>query len=87
MKERWQIVCQDPARTTIHRLRNFGEELYRELAENRSYEIDLAIIDRTTERIFFFAEKGGRKETRMIVDKLLDAHLMTDECRIDVAAG
>ncbi len=87
MKERWQIVCQDPARTTIHRLRNFGEGLYRELAENRAYEIDLASIDCATERIIVFAENGRRKATRVIVDKLLDAHLMTDECRIDVAAG
>ena len=59
----------------IHRIRNFGEDLYREFRDSRLAEVDLAEIDRATDKLAVRGIKNRKYHTvEEIVRKLLMRH-------------
>jgi len=59
----------------IHRIRDFGEDLYRKFRVSGLAEIDLAEVDRATERIVVTdIKKRSYHSVEQIVRKLLTPH-------------
>jgi hypothetical protein len=59
----------------IHRIRNFGEELYREFRGSDLAEVDLVEIDRATDRIVIGdIKKRNYHAVERMVRKLLARH-------------
>jgi hypothetical protein len=86
----WQIVIdfELPADTfgrsgLIHRIRNFGEDLYRAFRDSRQAHVDLEDIDRATDRICVTTIKN--RQVRTVagrIRKLLERHHLDDVARL-----
>jgi hypothetical protein len=67
----------------IHRIRNFGEDLYLAYRDSREAHVDLAEIDRAVDRICVTTIKNRR--VRMVagrIRKLLERHHLDNVARL-----
>ncbi|RWM72458.1 MULTISPECIES: hypothetical protein [Mesorhizobium] len=69
---------------TIHRIQNFGEDLWRSYRANNRVQIDLGEIDRATDEIVFMVRDTFLKKSLTEVHRLLKVHLMENEAVIDI---
>jgi hypothetical protein len=67
----------------VHRVRNFGESLYRVLLENGWASISLADIDKATNQLRV-AVRSSRKVRRLssLIEELLDRHGLVTIARL-----
>ncbi|AZN99615.1 hypothetical protein EJ066_22205 [Mesorhizobium sp. M9A.F.Ca.ET.002.03.1.2] len=90
MKEvqtRVRIRFIDWEKSTIHRIQNFGEDLWRSYRANNRVEIDLGEIDRARDEIIFLVRDTFLKKSLTEVHRLLKVHLMESEVVIDIEAA
>lgn len=71
-------------KSTIHRIQNFGEDLWRSYRANNRVQIDLGEIDRATDEIVFMVRDTFLKKSLTEVHRLLKVHLMENEAVIDI---
>ncbi|WP_192365140.1 hypothetical protein [Mesorhizobium mediterraneum] len=86
MKEvqiRVRIRFIDYEKSTIHRIQNFGEDLWRSYRANNRVQIELGEIDRATDEINFLVRDTFLQRSLAEVHRLLKAHLMENEAIID----
>lgn len=78
-----RIRFVDPEKSTIHRIRNFGEDLWRGFREDKRVEINLEEIDRARDEIAYLVHGKFLKRSLSEVHRLLKLHLMKNEVVID----
>jgi hypothetical protein len=76
------VVFPDPDRSTIHRIRNFGEDVWTAYRENRRVYVDLDQVDSATDRIRLEVRRGEVARVRKDLAKIIERHMMIDECLI-----
>jgi len=79
----WRIVIDftlGPTRASdIHRIRNFGEELYRCSGRDGWASISLADVDGATNQLSVSVRSSRRvRRVAQMIDKLLAQHLLKD---------
>ncbi|UVC12994.1 hypothetical protein [Mesorhizobium onobrychidis] len=87
MKEvqiRVRIRFIDYEKSTIHRIQNFGEDLWCSYRANNRVQIDLGEIDRATDEINFLVRDTFLQRSLTEVHRLLKANLMENEAVIDI---
>ena len=90
MKEvqvRVRIRFVDWQQSTIHRIHNFGEDLWRSFRDNNRVDIDLEEIDRAVGEISFLVRDSFLKRSLSEVHRLLTVHFMENEVVIDTASA
>jgi hypothetical protein len=83
VKIRVRIRFIDWEKSTIHRIRNFGEDLWRSFRDNNRIEIDLGEIDEAIDEIAFLVRDTFLKQSMPEVRRLLEVHLMETEAIVD----
>ncbi|PBC11856.1 hypothetical protein [Mesorhizobium sp. WSM3859] len=86
MKEvqiRVRIRFIDWEKSTVHRIQNFGEDLWRSFRDNNRIQIDLGEIDRAVDEITFVVRDTFLKKSLPEVHRVLRAHLMETEAIVD----
>jgi hypothetical protein len=73
----------DWERSTVHRIQNFGEDLWRIFRDNRRVEIDLEEIDHAIDEITFLVRDTFLKKSLNEVHHLLKVHFMENEVIIE----
>ena len=89
MKEaqiRVRIRFTDWERSDVHRIHNFGEDLWRSFRGNNRIQIDLGEIDQALDEITFLVRDTFLKRSLPEVHRLLKVHLMETEAVIDTEA-
>ncbi|MDX8532592.1 hypothetical protein RFM41_34095 [Mesorhizobium sp. VK25A] len=81
-----RICFIDPDKSTIHRIRNFGEDLWRRFRDNKHVEIDLKEIDRAKDDIAYFVHARFLRRSLSEVHRLLKVHFMESEVVIDTGS-
>ena len=67
----------------IHRIRNFGEELYVRCREDGWASISLAEVDRATDQLRVRVRSGRRvRRIAQMIDALLVRHFLSDIARM-----
>ena len=67
----------------IHRIRNFGEDLYRHCRNDGWASISIADIDRATDRVCVSVRSARRvRRTAQMIEKLLVQHCLRDIARL-----
>ncbi|RWL20071.1 MAG: hypothetical protein E5X64_36340 [Mesorhizobium sp.] len=84
VQNRVRIRFVDYEKSTIHRIQNFGEDLWRSYRANNRVQIDLGEIDRATDEIVFMVRDTFLKKSLTEVHRLLKVHLMENEAVIDI---
>ena len=79
-----RIVFSDPDGASIHRIRNFGESLWRAMRQERRNLIDFEEIDLAASAISLTVRVRNRKAAMAIVEQVLSAHSMREEARIEI---
>jgi hypothetical protein len=82
MPVRVRITFLDPEQSSVHRIRNFGEDLWRVLHENKRVEIDIGEIDRAIDEITYTVRGKFLRRTLAEVRHRLKLHFMEDEAVI-----
>lgn len=74
---------QPGRRALVHRVRNFGEDLYRACREDGWAEISLDEVDRATNQLIVKVA-SARRERRIaaMIEALLASHLFTGQARL-----
>jgi hypothetical protein len=80
---RVRIHFVDWERSTIHRIRNFGEDLWRSFREDKQVEVDLGEIDRAVDEVTYVVRRRFLKRSLTEVHRLLGVHFMENEVVID----
>ena len=75
----------DPERSTIHRIHNFGEDLWRALRHCKAVEIDLGEIDRSRGVIRYSVSRRQLRRSLATTDDVLIRNLMKEEAAIEIA--
>ncbi|MER9238374.1 hypothetical protein [Mesorhizobium sp. M0633] len=86
MKEvriRVRIRFVDWERSEVHRIQNFGEDLWRSFRDNNRIQIDLGEIDRAVDEITFLVRDTFLKRSLPEVHRLLKVHFMETEAVIE----
>ena len=83
-KVRVRIRFPDWERTTVHRIHNFGEDLWRRFRDNNRVDIDLEEIDRAVGEISIRVRDSFLSKGLDEVRRLLKTHLMENEVVIDI---
>ncbi len=83
MTVRVRIHFVDWERSTIHRIRNFGEDLWRSFREDKQVEVDLGEIDRAVDEVTYVVRRRFLKRSLTEVHRLLGVHFMENEVVID----
>ncbi|MBZ9864338.1 hypothetical protein LB515_03020 [Mesorhizobium sp. CA15] len=86
MKE-LRIRFIDHEKSTIHRIQNFGEDLWRSFRENKHVEIDLEEIDRAKDEIAYLVHSRFLRRSLSEVHRLLKVHFMEGEVVIDTGSA
>ncbi|MDG4874320.1 hypothetical protein P9273_04300 [Mesorhizobium sp. WSM4935] len=76
----------DHEKSTIHRIRNFGEDLWRCFRDDKHVEIDLEEIDRAKEEITYLVHGRFLRRSLSEVRQLLKVHFMESEVVIDTGS-
>lgn len=84
VQNRVRIRFVDYEKSTIHRIQNFGEDLWRSYRANNRVQIDLGETDRATDEIVFMVRDTFLKKSLTEVHRLLKVHLMENEAVIDI---
>ncbi|MCV3208560.1 hypothetical protein OHD62_27275 [Mesorhizobium sp. YC-39] len=84
VQNRVRIRFVDFEKSTVHRIRNFGEDLWRGYRANNRIQIDLGEIDHATDEISFLVRDTFLNRRLTEVHRLLKVHLMENEAVIDV---
>jgi hypothetical protein len=67
----------------IHRIRNFGEDLYRHCRNDGWASISLADIDRATDRITVSVRSARHvRRSAQMIEKLIVQHCLSDIARL-----
>ncbi|MDX8516587.1 hypothetical protein RFM70_32530 [Mesorhizobium sp. VK23E] len=77
----------DHEKSTIHRIRNFGEDLWRSFRDNKHVEIDLKEIDRAKDEIIYLVHGRFLRRSLSEVHRLLKVHFMESEVVIDTGSA
>ena len=77
----------DWEQSTIHWIRNFGEDLWRSFRERKEVEVDLEEIDRALDEISYLVRRRFLKRSLSEVHRLLTVHFMENEVVIDTASA
>ncbi|RWM30203.1 MAG: hypothetical protein E5Y01_19650 [Mesorhizobium sp.] len=77
----------DHEKSTIHRIRNFGEDLWRSFRDNKQVEIDLTDIDRAKDEIAYLVHGRFLRRSLSEVHRLLKVHFMENEVVIDTGSA
>ncbi|MDX8527554.1 hypothetical protein RFM68_23930 [Mesorhizobium sp. MSK_1335] len=80
---RVRIRFTDWEQSTVHRIRNFGEDLWRSFREDKHVEVDLEEIDRALDEIVYSVRRRFLKRSLSEVHRLLTVHFMENEMVID----
>ncbi|MBZ9794612.1 hypothetical protein [Mesorhizobium sp. ES1-4] len=82
-----RVKFRDWQASGIHRIHNFGEDLWRRFRDNKHIVIDLGEIDRSVDEITFSAQ--GRHVRRAVKDAeiVMRKHMVDKEAEIIVEAG
>jgi hypothetical protein len=83
-ERRVRIRFLDPEKSEVHRIRNMGEDLWRELRDDPRYRIALEEIDRATDVIEFSVRESLLKRALSVVEDVLKEHMMSAKARIEV---
>ncbi len=83
MTVRVRIHFVDWERSTIHRIRNFGEDLWRSFREDKQVEVDLGEIDRAVDEVTYVVRRRFLKRSLTEVHRMLGVHFMENEVVID----
>ena len=75
----------DPERSSIHRIHNFGEDLWRALSPDKAVNIDIGEIDRSRDVIRYFVRRRHLKRSLATTDDVLTRNLMKEEAAIEIA--
>jgi len=83
----WQIVINFEFSSgrdgNIHRLRNFGEELYRAFKDDKWASVDLDDVDQATNRLVVHVYSARRvRSTSSVISKLLDRESLAPYAQI-----
>lgn len=74
----------DPEQSSVHRIRNFGEDLWRAFRDNRRDHISLTDIDAAVDEIALRTRPSRVHRTLKQVQTILAEHMMTDECSVTI---
>lgn len=77
----------DWEKSTIHRIHNFGEDLWRSFREDKRVEVDLEEIDRAVSEIAYLVRPRFLKRSMSEVHRLLQVHFMESEVVIDTESA
>ncbi|MER9289788.1 hypothetical protein [Mesorhizobium sp. M7A.F.Ca.US.010.02.1.1] len=82
-----RIKFRDGQASGIHRIRNFGEDLWRTFRDNKRVSIDLGEIDRCIDEITFSARGPYVKRAVKEAEMLMREHMVDKEAEIVVEDG
>ena len=80
-----RVRFTDPDRSSLHRIHNFGEDLWRAFRHSKAVEIDIGEIDRSRDVIRYFVHRRHLKRSLATTDDVLTRNLMKEEAAIEVA--
>ena len=78
-----RIRFVDPKKSTIHRIRNFGEDLWRSFREEKRVTVNLEEIDRAQDEIAYLVHGQFLRRSLTEVHRLLKVHFMENEVVIE----
>ncbi|MSU89528.1 hypothetical protein GE300_07855 [Rhodobacteraceae bacterium 2CG4] len=76
------VIFPEPDRSTIHRIGNFGEDVWTTHRENRRADVYLGEVDTATDRIRLEVRRGEVTRERKHLAKIIERHLRTGECLV-----
>lgn len=79
-----RIVYLDPARSTVHRIRNFGEALWARWRDDPRAEVDLAAVDLAVTEMMVTVRAALVGRYRAQIDEVLVAQRMAGEAIVTV---
>jgi hypothetical protein len=83
---RWIVIDFDQERdphSLMHRVRNFGEDLYRACRDDGWAEISLADVDRAMDRLRVRVRSSKReRRIAIMIERLLAEHRFTGKARV-----
>jgi hypothetical protein len=69
----------------VHRLRNLGEDLWRDFRDDRRVEIDLADIDRATNHIeIVIKRKNFQARAMSIIQTRINKHMFETDAKVEL---
>jgi hypothetical protein len=86
----FRFAIDFPESSGVHRVRNFGEDLYRAFREDRLASIDLADVDRATTQIvvdFSYSSRRRLKAATKLISEVLAKYLLDREGTIAVTSA
>ena len=78
-----RIRFVDPEKSTIHRIRNFGEDLWRSFREEKRITVNLEEVDRAQDQIAYLVHGQFLRRSLTEVHRLLKVHFMENEVVIE----
>jgi len=73
------FILEPDRSSNIHRIRNFGEDLYRHCHNDGWASISLADVDRATDQLKVSIRSARRvRRTAQMIEKLLVQHFLSD---------
>ncbi|PZV36028.1 hypothetical protein [Mesorhizobium kowhaii] len=81
------IRFRDWQASGIHRIRNFGEDLWRTFRDNKRVSIDLGEIDRCVDEITFSARGSYVRRAVKEAEVVMREHMVDKESEIVVEDG
>ncbi|GLQ76818.1 hypothetical protein GCM10007881_03340 [Mesorhizobium huakuii] len=82
-----RIKFRDWKTSDIHRIRNFGEDLWRRFRHNKRISIDIDEIDRCVDEITFSARSPYVKSAIREAEVVMREHMVDKEAEIVVDDG
>ncbi len=70
---------------SIHKFRNFGEELWREYRNEKRYDIDIDEIDHAIDRISITVKSSVIGRAQSTIQKLLKSHFLYADCKVEIS--
>jgi hypothetical protein len=78
-----QIIIDFDSPADVHRVRNFGEDLYGACRDDGWASISLAEVDRATNQLRVTVRSARRvRRVAAMIEKLLERHHFTDTARL-----
>ncbi|QKC83672.1 hypothetical protein EB232_20585 [Mesorhizobium sp. NZP2077] len=78
-----RIRFVEPEKSTIHRIPNFGEDLWRSFREEKGVTINLEEIDRAQGEIAYLVHSSFPRRSLTEVHRLLKVHFMENEVVVE----
>ena len=82
-----RIKFRDWQASDIHRIHNFGEDLWRAFRHNKSVSIDIGEIDRCVDEITFSARSPYVRRAVREAEVVMREHMVDKEAEIVVEDG